>query len=164
MNWIALGAIGSAVTALIIFVSVILLVWQVRELRRAAYAQAYTYLANVLQDKDVRSARRVVFGLAKDLSKWTSEERLMAEKVCHTYDILGVMVRHGMVQEKVALGWKRSLMKSWCILQPLANEYRAGRPDPDLWESFEWLAERARGVSPRYQWLVKAGRWLIRWL
>jgi hypothetical protein len=145
MNWVAVGAIGTVVTSVVIAVSVGFLLWQVRELRRATYAQVFANVVRVLQEEEVRKARRILFGLkGRPLEKWTEEERLTAERVCQSYDSVGIMVRIGLLPKAIVTrNWGDSLVRSWDAARPLVSYYRVERPDPELWDDFEWLAKEA---------------------
>ena len=151
MDWVAFGAIATGATGLIILISLVVLARQIRELRRATHAQVYNTVLATVQNEDVRKARRILFGLAeKELSKWTEQEILEAEKVCHTYDSIGIIVHNHLLPLNIIVSWRYSVVQSWNIALPLVKKYRVDRSAPDFWDDFEWLAKEFEKKKPSY--------------
>ena len=146
MNWLALDAIATATTGFIIFFSVVLLGWQIRELRRATNAEAFSKVITTFQEGSVRMAMGQLSNLGdKDLVEWTQDEVNAAEKVCNTYDSVAIMVRNGMYPKHILVQyWRVSLIFCWDIASVLVDKYRLERDDFRLWEDFEWLAVEAK--------------------
>ena len=151
VNWTAVGALATAVTGVIILVSVVVLALQIRELRRASYAQAYASAVGWLQSEDMRAARRALFDLrGKALPDWTHDERWACEKVCQSYDIVAIMIRHGMLPKEILVeNWQQSLIASWNAARPLVEEFRKEYAFPEKWDDFEWLARQAEQRAGR---------------
>jgi hypothetical protein len=115
-------------------------------LTNAIYAQTYKAVVDILQDEDVREARRIVVSQLGGREKLiqTEQDRKAAERVCHTYDAVGQMVRHGMLPiEYIIDSWGDSLRRTWTILKPLVSEYRSEREAPETWDDYEYLAIEA---------------------
>ncbi len=115
-------------------------------LRRTIYAQALKTAMDILQAPDVRRARRVVLSALRDkaLGEWTVDERQYAETVSQTYDTVGLMVRYDMLPvEYIADSWGDSLRRSWRIVKPLVDEYRAVRDSYEYWDDYQYLAQEA---------------------
>jgi uncharacterized membrane protein YcjF (UPF0283 family) len=102
VDWTAIGtiftAIGSCSTALsflILIVTVVFVQREIHEVRKATYANTYKAALDILQAEEVRTARRVVFrNLSnKQFDSWDDQEKCEAEKVCHSYDSVAQMVR-----------------------------------------------------------------------
>jgi hypothetical protein len=147
MDTTTLSAIVGIISTIILLGTVIVMLIQVNEMRRATYATAFKAVYDLLQTDDVRSARRVVFTkLAnKPFEAWTQDEKQIAEKVCSSYDCAAIMVRNGMVPAKVvADSWGDSLRKTWGILAPLVTFYRLQRNSGEYWDDYEWLAGQAQ--------------------
>ena len=141
------GIVLNTVSALALLVTVLIMAFQIREMRRATYAAAFKAVYDMLQTDDVRNARRIVLGTlaSKPLDSWTDEEKRIAEKVCSSYDTVAIMVRNGMVPvDVVADSWGDSLRRTWHILSPLVNAYRVQRNSREYWDDYEWLAEQAK--------------------
>lgn len=148
MDWNEVTAIATAASSVIIIVSVVFLIIQIIELRRATQAQTFATALEKLQNEEIRAARRTVFQLKdKNCVNWSEDEIKEAEKVCHTYDSVAIMVRNKLLPITIIENWKYSLTHSWEILSPLITKYRNERPHPELWENFEWLATRLKGKS-----------------
>jgi len=97
----------------------------------------------------VRKARRILFGLAeKELSKWTEQEIFEAEKACHTYDSIGIMIHNHLLPLNIIVSWRYSVVQSWNIASPLVEKYREDRSAPDFWDDFEWFAKELEKKKP----------------
>lgn len=140
----ALSAIGTAAGAFAVVATSPLLLWQLAETRRASEAAAFFTAIDQLQSEEIRQARATVFGLRGiPVDKWTLEQTAAAEKVCHTYGAVGIMVHSRMLPKKVILeSWKSSLVDMWPIVRPLVMQYRASRGH-QFWGHLEWLAHEA---------------------
>lgn len=128
-------------------ITVVMMIVQIKEMRRSTYATAFKAVYDMLQTDDIREARRIVFTSLKNKqpSEWSDEEIRAAEKVCASYNAVGIMAMNGMVPTKVvARNWRGTLCRSWEILQPLVKLYREQREDPELWANFEWIAKQAK--------------------
>lgn len=141
MTWVAVQTISSVIYTASFLVSVFVLWAQLSGLKRAVYAQSFSSALDRLQNEEVRKARRVVFTLlsAKPLP-WTEDETRAAEVVCHTYDVVGIMVRNALLpKELIVDSWGDSLRRLWPIVEPLVSQYRRERDSPEFWDDFEWL-------------------------
>jgi|SRR3972149_4416737 len=138
IDWSTLADIAVVITATFV-------IWQLREMQRTTQAQAYSVAVDRLQDEKVREARRLIFKLTgKPLEKWSGDEKAAAEVVCHTYDVVGQMVRHNLLSKKIILdSWGPSLRRSWPILEPLVKNYRQEFSANEFWDDYEWLATEA---------------------
>ncbi len=120
----------------------------------AVHAQAHKAAVDILQQEDIREARRYVLTRITDpgCAPGNHDERKAAEKVCHTYDSVGQMVKYGMLPLSFIVdNWGDSLRRTWRILKPLVNRYRCERNAPEFWDDYEYLAVEAfrrSGESP----------------
>lgn len=151
MFWTACGAIASALSSLIVAVSIVILFRQVREAQKATYAQTFFEASARLQDEKLREDRgRVFLTKGKPLEKWTPQEIASAERVCHNYDTVGIMVRKEMLPKEIILdSWGDSLRKLWPLVRPLVEKYRRERQAEEFWDDFQWLAEEAEFFAQR---------------
>lgn len=151
MQWEAiLSLLALIIKEYIVPLSVLVLLWQVWQLRIATNAQAFATALHYLQDETVRSARRVLFSLTeKTLDGWTEDEKKEVERVCQSYDLIALMVRHRMISRRILVGgWRDSIIRSWRAAKPLIDKYRTDRAAPRFWTNFEWLSK-----------LAEKGRW-----
>lgn len=123
-------------------------------MRNSTIATSYKAAVDILQAEDIRDARNYVFNQLSDLpfDDWESEDIKEAEKVCHSYDSVGIMVRHGILDKELIVdSWGSSLREYWPILSPLVSFYRLQRDSAEVWDDFEWLAKE----SEKYQKSMK---------
>ena len=147
MNWPVFTAVATAVTGFILLLTLGTIVWQICRQNRANLAQAYANLISWVQNEEIRIARSKLFDLGdkqKKIEHWEQDEILAVEKVCHTYDTVGIMWREKILPEKILVGWGISIVRSWDIAKPLVIKYRKERPHPRLWENFENLADKMK--------------------
>ena len=143
----AIGSCSAVASFIILFATVFIVRSELHETRKATHASMYKTASDILQEENIRTARRFVFVNleSKPFESWTDDERREAEKVCHSYDIVGQFVRYGiMPKEFIVDSWGDSLRKSWRILSPLVVAYRAQRNSMETWDDFEWLAKEAK--------------------
>lgn len=161
MDFTGMSAVAAVVSALvacatIVFVSlqtsaqrkqVMKLEDQIKESRSAIWAASFLEAVKWLQDEKIREARRKVFELGdfdKGLSDWSAEDRKQAEIVCHSYDVVGMMVRWNMVPMEIIVdSWADSIRRLWPICEPLVLERRRKQKAPEFWDDFQWLAVQA---------------------
>ena len=108
MNWAALEAISTTITAAFALFTARIVITQILEMRRATHATAFKAVYDMMQADDIRAARGLVMGALsqKPLSQWTRDERDTAEKVCQNYDAVGIMCKRGFIPtEVVADSW-----------------------------------------------------------
>ncbi|MFZ2170166.1 MAG: hypothetical protein WAW61_11075, partial [Methylococcaceae bacterium] len=119
IEWTAISAIftaiGSCSTAISIVVLIATLFYIRREVhlvRISTYAGAYKAIVEILQAEEIRVARRYLIENleTKPFESWNQEDRREAEKVCHTYDSVGQMVRYGFIPKNYVIeSWGASL-------------------------------------------------------
>ena len=84
----------------------------------------------------------------KPLEEWDKNDKWSAGQVCQSYDIAGIMIRNGLIPEKlVADSWGDSLRNCYPILKPYIDQVRFERNAEEFWDDFEWLCLQA----PKYQ-------------
>lgn len=81
-----------AFTALLIVLTLIVMISDLRESKRATQSQNILSVVNFLQDEDRRKARRVVMTKLKDvpLEHWTEKYKAAASMTCSSYDISAI--------------------------------------------------------------------------
>ena len=123
-----------------------------RALTRTADASVFKMAVEILQTDSIRHARGIVMQLCeyKNNASWNLQDKLEAEKVCQSYDSVGLLVRWKLLpSEMIVDSWGDSLIKSWKITQPLVYEYRESRNAPETWDDFEYLVNAAKAYRER---------------
>jgi hypothetical protein len=145
MDWTSISAIASFISSVVVAVSVVILVMQLKESQKTKYAETFFAASSRLQDEQLREKRSKVFMLnGKPLQDWSSEDINAAEIVCHNFDIVGIMVRNEMLPKEIVIdNWGQSLRGLWPIVSPLVQKYRHEWNAPEYWNDFQWLAEEA---------------------
>jgi hypothetical protein len=145
VEWTAISAIATVIYSVAFLLSLVFISRQVSHMRTSTMATAFCKALDILQTEERRADRRAIFALEKTaLSDWTEDQRQTAERVIHSWDEVGTMIRHGMFgRELIVDGWGNSLRRAKTILMPLVQEYRTQRDSPEIWDDFEWLCEQA---------------------
>jgi hypothetical protein len=148
-----IATIGSCSTAISIPVLIATLLYIQREVhlaRISTYAGAYKAIVEIIQAEEIRAARRYLFEILekKPFEAWNQEDRHAAEKVCHTYDSVGQMVRYGFIPKHYVVdSWGASLRRTWAITLPLVYEFRQQNNAAEIWDDYEWLAKEAKAFQ-----------------
>lgn len=164
MDWEALSAIGTALTALIILATVMLGARQLRatndqleQLRHATQLDGTMRIFDTLRSENVSQALRFVMAELEDRLK-DETYRQEAEKpggvdsVTHkeriiftVFEEVGTYVRHGLVNGDVIYDLYSSvIIGCWRRLSPLVGVQRVAFGDDQLWANFEFLCEGAK--------------------
>ena len=146
--WEAITAFSTLVSALVIFITGFFLFYQLREMKKATIAQAFSSIATMLDDDRVRNARYTLMSISQnDFTKWTEKEIDNAAKACSTFDTVGIMVSNGIIDHKmVTREWRYSIIECWEHAQPMIAAYRKQR-GKDFWDDFEGLYNKAKLIS-----------------
>ncbi len=117
--------------------------------RLSTMASAFAKAVDIIQDELKRTDRGTIFSIQdKKYSDWTEVEREAGERVCHSYDQVGIMIRAGMFpKELIVDSWGYSLRRIWPILKPLVIDYRTKKDSDEFWDDFQWLAEEAQAFA-----------------
>ena len=124
---------------------------QLEEAKKATNAEYFFRATATIQDDEIREARahlfKIVLDEKKPLKEWTNSDKVMVEKVCQSYDLIGMMIKNGFVDENLILSsWHISIKKSWKCSQELVDRRRE-KDGQKFWNSFEWLHERSLEYS-----------------
>lgn len=151
LQWATVGAIATVVYTIAFIISLIFIYRQLRHMRISTMATAFSKALEILQDENRRIDRRAIFAL-KDvpLEGWTDEQRQAGERVIHSYDQVGTMIRAEMFDKELIVdNWGNSLRCSKPILMPLVLEYRTKWKSDEIWDGFEWLCDEAEEFQKR---------------
>jgi hypothetical protein len=112
---------------------------QLKEIKKATYANAYS------------KARDFVMGdLRKKSLPWSVDDKKKAEIVCQSYDLVGIMIRNGMLPPTVIIdSWNNSLLTTWEILNAFVAEKRKELKADEFWDDFEYLASEAKKYNDK---------------
>jgi hypothetical protein len=157
MNWDALTSISTAISAIIVLFTGILLYSQLKEMKKGTAATAFSSIVAILQDEKVRKARHTLMNISeKDFTKWTDQQKKDAELACSKYDVVGIMLHHNVIDhEMVTNEWDFSIKSCWEHAEPMIRSYRETRGER-FWDDFEWLYElvKKRG-NKKPIWLAR---------
>lgn len=144
-QWTAVGAIATTIYTVAFIISLLFIYRQVRHMRISTMATAFSKALDILQNEDRRADRRTVFALeGVPLDKWDEEQRRAGERVVHSYDQVGTMIRAGIFDKELIVdSWGNSLRRSKPLLMPLVLEYRTLWKSEEIWDGFEWLCAEA---------------------
>lgn len=113
--------------------------------RRASTGQNILNLLSFLQDEKIQKARRLVHE-SQTLGErpWddlTEDEKDAISKVCSTYDILGITIRHGVVPiEPFSENWGWSIQACCTKLDKYIKTMQSMPGRNAYWDDFVWLA------------------------
>ena len=119
-------------------------------LRTSTYGTTYTWAANLLSsDKMVKHRRKVMQELPKFLNNiegMSADLRESFEKVCRTYDLVGIAGHNGMLPHQIiAREWGDSIIKTHEACDRFLQELRKERGDM-FWNNFTELYQEAKKV------------------
>lgn len=129
----------------IIAMTAIFIFFQVKQMKLATIAQAFSTILLIIQAPDRKEARKTLTNIeTNDLNKWTTKERDDAEFACSTYDAVGILLQKKVIEhEMVTKEWQYSIISCWDKAKPLIDELRDKR-GKDYWNDFEWLYNEAK--------------------
>jgi hypothetical protein len=143
LKWAKYSTWAAFVSSASVFASIVVLLLQVKKLTAATAAQSFFSAAERLQDESLRKDRSYLFGLRDSETPASGWEISRVERVCHNYDVVGIMVRDKMLPKNLIIdSWGYSLYSSWPIVKPLIEKYRETR-GPNFWDDYERLSKEA---------------------
>lgn len=120
---------------------------------RVTLQQTIATVISWVQAEEIRASRHLLFE-AEDsqrisrlpVEQWKQDWRQAADRVAQAFNSAGIVVQQ---DERLQKAWvrptRRAILKSWWIAQPCIRERR--KEQNDLWQEFDWLAEKARRFS-----------------
>ena len=148
MNALSLGL--SALAFLVAAVSALFARQQVLVAQSASRVQSILTLVDYLQRPDIRDARRVVLTelTVIPVPQWTEEQRTKASAVAASYDLVGTLLRAGLVDARLILeSYGASIIRCHEASYPMVVAFRDGMPEAlarGYWDDFDCLADEAR--------------------
>lgn len=162
MDWAAVAAIGSIFSAVVIAVSALFALRQVRQLQRATQLDGTMRVFAQFSDPEFIAARNFVL---HELPQRLKDPAFVAEaknysqvdlakhpeyRVLLFLQIVGSLVNDGLVSGPSVYRFAQySIIKSWEILEPVVTMQRKATANPYMWGGADVLYEGAK-------------RWLIR--
>lgn len=113
--------------------------------REGVLAQNLFSLVDYLQDPEARDSRAWVLQQLEDkpFINWADRDRDHASRVCSRYDMVGLLVRQGVVPVDPVLGsWGPSIRKCHQILQPFISAMQ-DKHGAMYWDDFDWIFKKA---------------------
>lgn len=118
---------------------------QLRVAQGEISAQNLFSLITFLQEPEARDARAWVLQRlqGRSFDAWQEQDKNFASRVCSKYDVVGLLVREGMVPKRPVLAsWGPSIRNSHAILEPFIRSMQ-GKHGPTYWDNFDWLFREA---------------------
>ena len=119
---------------------------QLEASKQSTLAQNTLAVVQFLSDPELRVTRGVVLQKldGKPFQAWTEEERGKANRVCSSYDMVGMLARAGIVDSEIIVrNWGSSIRKAYAVTLPYISDLRDRVETPTYWDNFEWLAQAA---------------------
>lgn len=113
--------------------------------QRGLKAQNLFALISYIQEPEARDARAWVMQKlkGKPLEEWTADDKNFASRVCSKYDVVGIVVREGMVPSTAVVGsWGPSIASCYEILRPFIAVMKE-KNGQAYWDDFDWLYREA---------------------
>jgi len=138
-------SISTLLASIIVAGTAVIAVMQLREMKQATIAQAYSIVLAYVRAPEAREARKVLVHIHEaDFSKWTDEQIQKAEFACSTWDAIGILLRRRVIDPKmITKEWRDSIVRCWENALPMIDAFRKNRGG-DFWDDFEWLYKLAR--------------------
>ena len=141
----AVATVAIVATLIVYWRQLVAMRGQLSAMQQSSRSQSLLTLIDLLQRPATVEACRILFSLeGKDITRWTQEERLAAERSISAYDIAGILIRDGAVQDgkRVLIdNWGYSIKKCHRIASAYVTEIRKARGHL-YWDDFEWLANQ----------------------
>jgi hypothetical protein len=146
INFIVQTIIGIAIIS-----TFIVYYCQLMAMRNASKGQNTISIINILQDSEVRKARKIVIKdlSTKEYATWTDEEKDSASIVCSNYDILSILIaKQGFVENKLFLdNWGPSIIKCYNILKCHIEEMQKPQNSgSNYWNDFKLLYGKCKTI------------------
>jgi len=146
-----------AVTIAIALAAAIVASVQVIIMRRTSRGDLLRTVGNDLNSPQMRRDRTRVYTLAgKPLDEWSPEDRQAAEQVAAGFATMGLLIRHGYVEDEGYSYWSHNVVLCYQIIEPLIIRRREAENVPSHFIYFEWLARTA------YQHLERGAPWWMK--
>jgi hypothetical protein len=149
--WTAISAIATALYTVVFIVSLRLIYHQLRSMQISTTATAFSKALEILQNEEIRKDRKAIFALQNvPFEEWDESQKLAGERVIHTYDQVGIMIRAKMFNKQLIVdSWGNSLRMAKPLLMPLVLEYRSKWKSEEIWNEFEWLCNEAEKLQTK---------------
>lgn len=143
-GWTAVAAVATSVLALTIFVAI----WQIKEARRSTNAQIAVSLFSELRSPEVIRMLRSIYALTQDDFKNSTIEKKMVyfliDHVVHRFDLLGGLVRKGIIDKELAIESYAGPPALKCWYQLCKHYIKKARDERGFYaENYEDFARRS---------------------
>ena len=112
-----------------------------------------------LQSDTARANRRTLYRAFEragpfvvDSANWTDDELEAAGHVGSTFSVAAALAKRDLVPLELLIDeWGSVLVRTWSIAEPVIQQERRRRRDPNVFSSYQWLAEKATAAHGRFQ-------------
>jgi hypothetical protein len=120
---------------------------QLTETVNTRHPEAFFTAVERLQAEQSRSDRRELMKLRDDeipFTAWNDDQRKTVERVAQNYDVIGIMVRYGMLPREIILdSWGNSIWECWAAADEFLEHRKRERGNKSFWNDFKLLADEA---------------------
>ena len=157
MNWTAIAAIGSLLSAAIIGISAVLALRHVKQLQRATQLDGTLRVFAQFSDPEFVAARNFVL---HEIPAKMKDPRFVAEMKNYTQvdlarhpeyrvllflQLVGSLVKNELISGPGIFQFAQySIIKSWEVLEPVVKLQRAATANPYMWGGADYLYESAK--------------------
>jgi len=165
MNWEALAAIGSILSAVVIAVSAVNALHQVNQLRRAAQLDgSMRIFAEFISQEFITARNFVLSQIPQKLQdpafvdelrsyRYVDLEQHPEYRVLYFLQLVGTLVEQQLVDGPGVFQFAQySIIKSWEALEPIVRIQRESTNNPFMWRGADFLYENAKA------WLERKGQ------
>ena len=127
--WEAISAISSLIQTVVIIITVIFAVWQIRQTNRSHKLDVFIRLFDELSSPSSRKNRAFIYSLkGRDPSHLTTEEFLSIDEVLSSLDRVWILIQNGQLEKEFVYDtYGEIFLKLWGVLQPIVLHERGRR-------------------------------------
>ena len=147
-------AVLQAITTLAVVATFVVYAGQLKAMREqldavrdSSAAQNLIAVIDLLQEPEVREARRVVLVdlRLKPLDEWTAEDKRQAAIVYSSYDMAGMLIETDIVPGGIVLeNWGPSITGCHSVLEPYLKQLSAELPGAKYGQHLRWLRDHVQ--------------------
>jgi hypothetical protein len=139
--WAAIGALATVLGSLVVSITVVLALRQLKEMSAARQIEALSKAFDQLSSRETLEARFYIS--THQLSppdQQTEHEYRIFDQVWRAYERLGIMAKFNLISREIILtAWSNSIVTQWEAIEPYIRYERKASGNINLGSHFEWL-------------------------
>lgn len=175
IDWDMMDALANMIQAIIVVVALPVALRQLRltviqqktandqrqEAANIRTLEAFLTVSSELNSQESRASRRFIYTHLRkmteaELRSLPEKQFEQVERVCVTFDRLGVLIKKKLMPEEVALSmYFESILKTWYSTQLFIQGERAKRKYPTHYTHFEWLNQRCEVYAKKRDIIIE---------